>query len=96
MAQLTDDDILHYAALARISLSAEDVSALKTQLSDVLAYVEQLESIDTGELKPTSQVTGLTNVFRDDNSESDTMATTDLLDQVPDVQDNQIKVPRII
>lgn len=96
MARLTRDDVLHLAQLARISLSDDEVDEFSEELSAILQYVEQLSSVDVTGLKPTNQVTGLTNVMRDDIVKDYGYAPQDLLKNVPAVQDAQLKVKRMI
>jgi len=96
MAKLSDEDIRHLADLALISLTDDDVAMFRPQLSSILQYVEQLNAVDTAGLEPTSQVTGLSRVSRQDDDTSDTMAPRELLAQTPDTQDGQIKVPKVI
>jgi aspartyl-tRNA(Asn)/glutamyl-tRNA(Gln) amidotransferase subunit C len=96
MAKLTREDILKLAQLARISLSDDEVTEFSEELSDILQYVEQLSSVDVDSLTPTNQVTGLTNVMREDVIKSYGYEPRDLLENVPKVQDDQLKVKRMI
>jgi aspartyl-tRNA(Asn)/glutamyl-tRNA(Gln) amidotransferase subunit C len=96
MAKLTRDDVLHLAQLARISLSDDEVDEFSEELSSILQYVEQLSSVDVDNLKPTNQVTGLRNVMRDDVVMDYGYDPTELLKNVPQVQDGQLKVKRMI
>jgi aspartyl-tRNA(Asn)/glutamyl-tRNA(Gln) amidotransferase subunit C len=96
MAQLTREDVLKLAALARISLSDDEVTEFSSELSAILQYVEQLSSVDVSGLKPTNQVTGLTNVMRDDEVIEYGYQPLDLLKNVPSVEANQLQVKRMI
>ncbi len=96
MAKLSRDDVLKLAALARISLSEEEVDAFAGELSAILGYVEQLSSVDVSGLEPTNQVTGLTNVMRKDEVKDYGYTPADLLKNVPAVEKNQLKVKRMI
>ena len=96
MAQLTREDILKLAQLARLGLNEEEVTEYAKELTAILEYVEQLSSVDVQELEPTSQVTGLTNVTRADEVIDYGYAPSDLLKNVPLTQDGQIKVKRMI
>ncbi len=96
MTKLTRDDVLKLAQLARISLSDDEVEEFSEELSAILQYVEQLQSVDVTGLKSTNQVTGLTNVMREDVVKDYGYKPADLLKNVPQVQDNQIKVKRMI
>ncbi len=96
MAKLTREDILKLAQLARLGLTDEEVDSFKVELSEILQYVEQLSGADVAGLEPTSQVTGLTNVTRPDEVHDYGYQPLDLLKNVPETQDNLIKVKRMI
>ncbi len=96
MAKLTRDDVLKLAQLARLQLSDEEIEEFIGELSAILQYVEQLQSVDTTGLAATNQVTGLTNVFREDELQDYGYQPDALLKNVPAVQDRQIKVKRMI
>ena len=96
MAQLTRDDIIRLASLARLDLSDEEITHFSVELSKILDYVEQLQGVDVTGLEPTSKVTGLLNVQRDDEIKSYGYDPIVLLENVPEVEDNQIKVRRVL
>jgi aspartyl-tRNA(Asn)/glutamyl-tRNA(Gln) amidotransferase subunit C len=96
MTKLTREDVLKLALLAHINLTDEEVDEFADEFSEILQYVEQLQNVDIEGLQPTSQVTGLTNVTRDDEIQQYGYKPSDLLKNVPAVQDNQIKVKRMI
>lgn len=64
--KLTKDQVLHVAKLARIGLDEKQIQKFQKELSSILDYVEMLNEVDTKGIEPTSQVTGLTNVGRED------------------------------
>jgi aspartyl-tRNA(Asn)/glutamyl-tRNA(Gln) amidotransferase subunit C len=96
MAKLTREDVLKLARLARLELSEEEIAEYQTELSEILQYVEQLQDVDVSGLKPTNQVTGLTNVMREDEVRDYGYDTEDLLKNVPKVKDHQIQVKRML
>jgi aspartyl-tRNA(Asn)/glutamyl-tRNA(Gln) amidotransferase subunit C len=96
MAKLTRDDVLKLAQLARLKLSDDEIEEYSKELSDVLQYVEMLQKVDVEGLEPTNQVSGLTNVMRDDKVKSYGYDPKDLLKNVPKVEDDQIKVNRML
>jgi len=61
-----DFDIDALAALARIRLSEKEKQSLKGDLSDILAYVEQIKELDTKDVQPLSHVLDIEDVFRED------------------------------
>jgi aspartyl-tRNA(Asn)/glutamyl-tRNA(Gln) amidotransferase subunit C len=96
MATMTRDDVLKLARLARISLSDDEVEEYSQELTAILQYVEQLSAVDVAGLKPTNQVTGLTNVMREDEVIDYGYAPHDLLRNVPAVESDELKVKRMI
>lgn len=96
MAKLTRNDVLRLAALARISLSDEELDSFAIEMSEILQYVEQLSSVDASGLEPTNQVTGLTNVYREDVVKHYGYDPQTLLENVPSTENGQIKVKRMI
>ena len=96
MAKLSRDDVLKLARLARLSLTDSEIKEFEAQINDILRYIEQLQSVDVAGLKPTSQVTGLVNVMREDVIEDYGISHEDLLREAPDKQDGHIKVKRMI
>lgn len=96
MAKLTRDDVLKLAQLARLDLTDDEVAEFSEELSAILGYVEQLSKVDVAGLKPTNQVSGLTNVTRDDEVKDYGYEPAKLLENVPAVQDNQLKVKRMV
>lgn len=96
MSKLTNQEILKLARLARLQLTDEEVERYKTELSQILEYVEQLSGVDTVGLRPTNQVTGLVNVYRADEILEYQAKPEKLLAQTPDHDGQYIKVKRMI
>ncbi len=96
MAKLTREDVLKLALLARLDLTDEEIEEFQGELSAILQYVEQLQSVEVDGLKPTNQVTGLINVTRPDEVKDYGYKPEKLLENVPEVKDNQIKVKRML
>jgi len=96
MAELTRDDVIHLASLAKLALNDDEIERFRGEISRILDYVEQLQAVDISGLEPTSQVTGLLNVERADEIKSYGYDPKSLLDNVPEVEDNQIKVRRVL
>ena len=96
MSKLTREDILKLARLARLDLNDDEVEEYSRELSEILQYVEQLQNVDVSGLQPTNQITGLTNVTRPDETKDYGYQPDDLLKNLPDQEDRQIKVKRMI
>jgi len=66
MSNLSREEVRHIAKLARLKLTEEEVEKFQQQLSEVLNYMRVLNDVETKDIEPTAQVTGLENVFRED------------------------------
>ncbi len=61
-------DIMRIATLANLPLTDDEKKKLEPQLVETLTYIKELEGIDTTNITPTSQVTGLENVLAADKA----------------------------
>lgn len=61
-------DVNHVAKLANLPLKPEEKEKFEKQLSEILSYVGKLKEINTKNVEITSQVTGLENVTREDET----------------------------
>jgi len=92
--RLSIEEVRKIAQLARIELTgAEDQRHAET-ISAVLDYMKILNEVDTGNIEPTYQVTGLVNVWRED-AVKDCESVKDLIDQMPAVENNELVVPAV-
>ena len=66
--QISKEDIKRLSDLADLDVSGQE-GKLSEVLSETLDYVKTLEELDTENIEETFQVTGLTNVFRDEGSD---------------------------
>lgn len=96
MAKLSPEDVLKLARLARIDLTDAEVQEFTGEFDQILAYVEKLQEVDVDGLEPTTQVSGLKNVMRSDEVIDYGYEPKDLLRNVPAVQDDHIKVKRMV
>ncbi len=96
MADLTRDDVLKLARLARLTITDEEVEKYRAELSEILKYVEQLQNADVEGLEPTSQVTGLKNVMAEDEVVDYGVSPDDLLKIAPHTEGRHVKVKRMI
>lgn len=63
---ITDDVISKVAKLARIIIPDNKVSQFANQLEPILEHFESLSKVETTNVVPTYQTTGLKTVMRDD------------------------------
>lgn len=65
-SNLSFEDVKHIAKLAHLKLTDQEMTKFQKQLASILDFVSALSAVDTKDVIPTSQVTGLENVFRED------------------------------
>ena len=93
--KLTADEVRHIALLARLGISDDEVNKFQHQLSDILGHFEELERLDTQNLKPTLQSVVLENVLRPDEIKP-SLQVTEVLANAPDQEDNSIKIRAVL
>jgi aspartyl-tRNA(Asn)/glutamyl-tRNA(Gln) amidotransferase subunit C len=69
MGSISREDVLRVVALARLSLSEQELARIGTELSAILGYVETLDRVDTRDVPPTSHVIALATPLREDVAE---------------------------
>ncbi|MDD5071723.1 MAG: Asp-tRNA(Asn)/Glu-tRNA(Gln) amidotransferase subunit GatC [Patescibacteria group bacterium] len=95
--KLKREEIKYIADLARLELTDEELKKYGSQLSAVLNYFEQLKEVDTIDIEPTAQVTGLENALREDVKEDwNKIEAGEALRQAPELENEQIKVKRVL
>jgi len=94
--KITYEEVEHIAELARIELTEEEKKKFSGELSDVLGYIKQLGEVDTKNIEPVSQVTGLVNILRDDIMENcDEDVREMIIKNFPQKKDGYIKVRQV-
>ena len=63
---ITKKDVQYISHLSRIYIDDSEAENLAKNLEDILIYIEKLKKLDVENVKPTSHVLPLKNVFRDD------------------------------
>lgn len=92
MDELTRDEVLHVAHLARINVSDEDVEKYKVQLKQILNEMEKINEVDVdGDIliSPSNNM----NEYREDvgvNSDAD------ILSNAPKKNGNYIEIKRFV
>lgn len=94
---LTSDQVRHIADLARIELTSAEKDKYAGELSAVLGFIEQLSKVNTDNIIPTSQVTGLVNVVREDKAEQcDEETRKQIFKAAPLVEREYFKVKAVL
>ncbi|MGE5238694.1 MAG: Asp-tRNA(Asn)/Glu-tRNA(Gln) amidotransferase subunit GatC [Chloroflexota bacterium] len=93
--RITAEQVAHIAALSRLSLTERELETFRDQLSSIIEYVEQLRTLDTTGVEPTSHIVPLSNVMREDVVKS-SLPREEALRNAPDGTEDFYRVPKII
>ena len=96
MTTITLDDVKYIAELSKIAVTDEQAQRLRAELDTILGYVKKLDTLDVSGIEPTYQVTGLTNIMREDEIINYNLTREQLLQNAPEQQEHQIKVPKVL
>lgn len=68
--QLSSEQVKKVAKLANLNLTPSEEEKFSQQLSKILDYIDELNSVDTSSVEPTFNVSGRENILREDISET--------------------------
>jgi aspartyl-tRNA(Asn)/glutamyl-tRNA(Gln) amidotransferase subunit C len=96
---ITEADIKKVAQLAHLEIAAEELKVFGPQIADIISYVEQLNSVDTGNVDPA--LGGLTpEGERTDATRPDETAPSLgqklALAEAPDPAEGYFRVPKVL
>jgi len=92
---LSLDQVRQIARLARLKLSPEQEELYAKQLSDILAYMDKLNELDTSQVEPMYSPCPKTNAWREDKVQA-TSPERKTLDNAPETDGKFFIVPKII
>jgi aspartyl-tRNA(Asn)/glutamyl-tRNA(Gln) amidotransferase subunit C len=95
MSKIGTTEVERIAKLARISLSSDETAKMSVELGRILEFVEQLQQVDIEGTEPTDQVTGLVDVWREDEIRP-SMPRDQFLANSPEQKDGYIVVKRVL
>lgn len=95
MTKISKEQVSHVAHLARLYITDEETEMMTKQLSDIISYAEQLNELDTENVKPTAHVLDMRNVMRKDEPK-EWIKKEDVIKNAPDQKDGQFRVPSIL
>ncbi|HNQ35284.1 MAG TPA: Asp-tRNA(Asn)/Glu-tRNA(Gln) amidotransferase subunit GatC [bacterium] len=92
---MEEKEIRYLARLARIRLTEGEVEGLKSDLTQLLEYVDQLKGLPTGAVEPTSTIVPAFNRFRADRARP-SFPREAVLANAPERQADFFRVARVI
>ena len=96
MTAITPSDAQRIAELAHLHIAGDHLDEAAAGLGSILEFGTQLQDIDTSDVQPTSQVTGLTDVLREDVVRPSSVPPEVLVAAAPSHQDGYFKVKRVM
>lgn len=96
MSTITNDDVRHLAQLSSLQIPDVEAESLRVGIEKIINYINQLDELDTDDVEPTYQVTGLQNVWRDDEIIDSSVSRQQLLALAAEQSDNCVKVPKVL
>lgn len=89
-------DLIEYVAnLARLRLDKQEEELFARQLDDILAYMQQLNKLDTRDVEPMSHALSMGNVLRRDTVR-ESLSHDSALKNAPQKKEGFFRVPRVI
>jgi aspartyl-tRNA(Asn)/glutamyl-tRNA(Gln) amidotransferase subunit C len=95
MSEITKEQVLHVAHLARLAITDEEAEKMTKELDAIIGYAELLNELDTDNVEPTTHVLDLKNVMREDEPRK-WIDREDALKNAPDEKNGQFRVPSIL
>lgn len=94
---LTREEVLHTAHLSKLTLTEDEVTEYTRELSAVIDHFEGLSEVNTDNVPPTSQTTGLVNVLRaDEVRETSRLPMEKALSEAPKSHNGFFVVPLVL
>ncbi len=87
--------VVRIAGLARIAMSDDALEPMARELNQILAWVEQLDEVDTDGVEPMTSVVAVTLPQRSDRA-ADGAPIDDLLTNAPETDDGFFVVPKVV
>ncbi|MDR3089979.1 MAG: Asp-tRNA(Asn)/Glu-tRNA(Gln) amidotransferase subunit GatC [Desulfobulbaceae bacterium] len=92
---ITRDEVLHVATLARLSMTEEELAAMTARLDALLGYFDLLQAVNTEGVAPTTHPFAKAGALRDDAPLS-SLPVADALANAPAATTEFFVVPRVL
>ncbi|MFQ5806343.1 MAG: Asp-tRNA(Asn)/Glu-tRNA(Gln) amidotransferase subunit GatC [Phycisphaerae bacterium] len=94
-AVIDEAEVRRVAKLSRLSLSDEEIRLFAGQLANILAYMQQIESLNTEGVEPLAHALPVTNVLREDESREG-FTNEQALANAPETERDCFRVPAVL
>lgn len=93
--EITKEQVLHVAKLARLNLTDEETESLKVDMQNIIAFADKLSELDTADVVPTAHAIPMSNAFRPDEVRP-SFDREDILKNAPARNDEAFIVPKVV
>lgn len=93
---LTKEEVKNIALLARIGIKENEVEKYQKDLSLVLDFFRELETVKTDGVEPIGHITGMVGVARTDQAEDfGSTGKAEIIKNVPETKNGFVKVKSV-
>ncbi len=92
---ISEKEVKHIAALARIGVEEKELEKFSHDLSAVLDWIDQLKEVDVKNIEPIAHITGMVDVVRED-SVNEFSETKKIIALFPEKKERYDKVKSIL
>lgn len=93
---ISKKEVEHIAKLANLPLTTDEVEKFTKELSETLEAIKTIRELKTEKIQPSSQVTGLENVKREDKIDSSrTLTSSEALSNAKKTEKDMFLIPAI-
>ena len=93
--ELSKEEVKKLSELCRIQLTDAEIEKFQKELTSVLDYASELQKVDTTGVEEISQVTGLSNVVREDRERLSELRDA-IIERFPERKDDFLKIKSIL
>lgn len=93
--KIDEAQVRRVALLGRLELSDEEVTQFSGQLSDIVAYIEKLNELDTDNVEPLAHCLPVHNVLREDVP-APSLSNAQALANAPERANEYFKMPKVL
>lgn len=96
-SSFSQSQVTHIAQLANIPIDQQEATELAQDFEEILGIIDNLKELDTSNVEPVHQITGLVNVTREDAVEEDRMfSQKEALANAAHTHDGYFMVPAVL
>jgi len=95
MSIISKEQVLEVAHIARFEINEEEAESFTERIDRIFTMAEMLSEVDTTGIEPTTHVFARKNIMREDVVDRE-VPLQEILKNVPNHKDGQIKVPTIL